>query len=212
MLNMDPLTLVARLLTLVISLTFHEFAHAWTAHQFGDDTARAAGRMSLNPLVHLDPIGSIMLIVAGFGWAKPVPVNPYALKKRSGLMWVSLAGPLSNFLLALIAIVPIRLNLIPLGELFSNTFIGTFLLQFIIINLSLMLFNLLPIFPLDGEKIASYAWPPAWSNVLEKISRFGPILLLVVWFGPYIGLNIFGAVIQPPLMNLLTLMMGYPLF
>src|SRR3990170_5641596 len=103
-------TLIARIFVLVTAFTVHEFAHAWTAVQFGDDTPRANGRLTLNPLSHLDPIGSLMLLVVGFGWAKPVQVNPFALQRRSSaaMMLVSLAGPLSNFLMAVLAAIPFR--------------------------------------------------------------------------------------------------------
>jgi hypothetical protein len=95
----------------------HEFAHAWVADRFGDSTPRINGRLTLNPLAHLDPLGSIMMILVGFGWAKPVPVNPYALKRRSpaATMWVSLAGPMSNFLMALVAAVFYRITVIFAG-------------------------------------------------------------------------------------------------
>src|SRR5512139_2451174 len=114
MLGLDPSTLICRIIVLLTAFSVHEFAHAWTANYFGDDTPRQNGRLTLNPLAHLDPIGSIVLLFAGFGWAKPVPVNPYALERRSpaALMWVSLAGPLSNLLMALIAAIPFRLGLI----------------------------------------------------------------------------------------------------
>src|SRR5512145_1956195 len=106
----DPFTLVLNAMILFIALPIHEFAHAWTANYFGDDTPRLYGRLTLNPLAHLDPMGSLMMIVVGFGWAKPVPVNPYALGRRSesAYMWVSLAGPLSNLLQAILGAVVFR--------------------------------------------------------------------------------------------------------
>jgi Zn-dependent protease len=113
MLNMlQPATLITRVITLLIAFTIHEFSHATVADRFGDDTPRLHGRLTLNPLAHLDIMGTLMLLVAGFGWAKPVPVNPYVLNRRSpsAMMWVSLAGPLSNFLLALLAVIPIRIG------------------------------------------------------------------------------------------------------
>ena len=105
MLNLDPITLISRLITLVIALTVHEFSHAKVADAFGDNTPRMNGRVTLNPLVHLDPFGSLMMVFAGFGWAKPVPVNPVLLGMRSpsAYMLVSLAGPLSNLMLAILA-------------------------------------------------------------------------------------------------------------
>jgi Zn-dependent protease len=206
MLGTDPTIFLIRAITLVISLTFHEFAHAWVATRFGDNTPRAYGRLTLNPLRHLDPLGSLLMLVVGFGWAKPVPINPSAMSTRSGVMWTSLAGPFANFLLAIFAAIPLRL-----GVSFSQSnIIGYFLLNFMEINLLLMLFNLFPIAPLDGEKIAAYVWPPAWSAVLEKITRFGPVLLLVVLFLlPYLGIDIMGAVMTGPLNNLALMLLGH---
>jgi Zn-dependent protease len=206
MLGTDPTIFVIRIITLVISLTFHEFSHAWVATRFGDNTPRAYGRLTLNPLRHLDPLGSLLMIVVGFGWAKPVPINPSAMSSRSGVMWTSLAGPFANFLLAIFAAIPLRL-----GVSFSQSnIIGYFLLNFMEINLLLMLFNLFPIAPLDGEKIAAYVWPPAWGAVLDKITRFGPILLLVVLFLlPYLGIDIMGAVMTGPLNNLTLMLLGH---
>ncbi len=187
-LNLEPATLISRLLTLVIALTVHEFAHAWSAYRLGDTTARDAGRLTLNPLAHLDVMGSLMLLVAGFGWAKPVPVNPYVLQRRSpsALMWVSLAGPASNFLMALLAAIPIRLGLVPVYETLSQgAFLPTlwdFLVTFIVINLVLMLFNLIPLAPLDGDKIADYFFPPFMKRFLDVIRPYGPIILLALLF------------------------------
>ncbi len=98
MFNLSPSLLISRVLTLIIALTVHEFSHAFIAYRFGDTTARDAGRLTLNPLKHLDVLGSLMLLLVGFGWAKPVPINPYALRRKSesAEMWVSLAGPASN--------------------------------------------------------------------------------------------------------------------
>jgi Zn-dependent protease len=205
MLGTDPIIFLIRAITLVISLTLHEFAHAWTATRFGDNTAQANGRLTLNPLKHLDPIGSLLMLVAGFGWAKPVPINPSAMSNRSGVMWTSLAGPFANFLLAIVAAIPLRMGL----SFAQSNILGYFLLNFMQLNLVLMLFNLIPISPLDGEKIADYVWPPAWSSVLEKFTRFGPIILLVALFLlPYLGIDVLGAVLSGPLNNLMLMLLG----
>jgi Zn-dependent protease len=213
MLNLDPSTLISYLFLLLTSFPVHEFAHAWTANFFGDDTPRMNGRLTLNPLAHLDPIGSLLLLFAGFGWAKPVPVNPYVLQRRSpaALMWVSLAGPLSNFIMAIIAAIPFRLGIVSIFEaqtaLFSRSHILPTIPQllwvFIYINLLLMLFNLIPIAPLDGDKIAEYFFPPSWSRVLNVIRPYGPLILLaVVFLGPL------GMIINPPLSFLMNLLVG----
>jgi Zn-dependent protease len=209
LLGTDPLIFVANALVMVIAFTIHEFSHAWSATLFGDNTPRAYGRLTLNPLVHLDLMGSLLLIVAGFGWAKPVPINPYSMRPRSGVMWVSLAGPMSNFLMAALAIIPLRFHWIPQSWYAEGTFFGVFLTQFIFINLSLMLFNLIPIAPLDGEKIAMYVWPPSWSAGLEQVSRFGPYILLgLMLLGQVGGVNILQTIIGGPMLNLYYMMMG----
>ena len=194
-------TIISRLITLVIALSVHEFAHAWTANFFGDDTPRLYGRLTLNPLAHLDPIGSLMLIVAGFGWAKPVPVNPYALQRRSSsaTMWVSLAGPLSNFLLAGLAAIPLRLGIVPFSistGLLPSAYL--FLRIFIQINLLLMLFNLIPLAPLDGEKAAQSLFPASWVRFLDTIRPYGPLILMVLVFVlPSVGIDIIGWTLLP---------------
>jgi Zn-dependent protease len=214
--NLDPATLITRLIVLVVAFTIHEFAHAWVATRYGDNTARLAGRLTLNPLVHLDPIGSLVLLTAGFGWAKPVPINPYVLTRRSAsaVMWVSLAGPASNLLMAGIAAIPFQLGLVAVGEAFipSGSILPTmpqFLFEFVYINLVLFLFNLIPISPLDGEKILSYFMPPPISTFMDTIRPFGPIILLVVAvIGPLAGFNLLGSILGPPLNALLSLLVG----
>jgi Zn-dependent protease len=214
MLNLDPSTIISHLFVLIISFTIHEFLHAWTANYFGDTTPKMYGRLTLNPLAHLDPIGSLLLIVAGFGWAKPVPVNPYTLQRRSpsAMMWVSLSGPLSNLFMAVIAAIPFRIGLASVDDAYSalNTASSHFfptlpqlLWVFIYINLLLMLFNLIPIAPLDGEKIFEYFIPTSWSRVLETIRPYGPIILMALVF-----LGILNRVITPPLFLMMQLLIG----
>lgn len=212
MFNLDPMTLLTHLIVLVVALPFHEFAHAWTAYRFGDDTAKAQGRLTLNPLAHLDLIGSMLILTSGFGWAKPVPVNPYTLRRRSpsALMWVSLAGPMSNFLLAVLAAIPLRI-LYATGSLSiaNSDKIFTFLSTFIIINLGLMLFNLIPIAPLDGEKIAEYFLPQRAADFMARMVPYGPILLMALLFLlPMLGLDVISTVIGPTLSNLYYLLIG----
>jgi Zn-dependent protease len=216
MLDLNLPNIISRVIILLTAFSFHEFAHAWVADHFGDDTPRLHGRLTLNPLAHLDPIGSLMLILAGFGWAKPVPVNPYALRRRSesAMMWVSLAGPLSNFLLAILAAIPFRAGLlsssiayISIGGIFPS--LDQFLLEWIYINLVLMLFNLIPLAPLDGEKIADYFFPPSWADFLERIRPYGPMILLLLFVGGnLLGLNIFGLILGPPMNYIMGLLLG----
>lgn len=214
--NLDPATIISRIIILVIAFTIHEFAHAWTATMFGDDTPRNNGRLTLNPISHLDPMGSLLLLVAGFGWAKPVPVNPYALSRRSSaaLMWVSLAGPLSNLILAALAAIPFRVGLISVYNVFlpNESILPTqeqFLYEFIYINLILFFFNLLPVAPLDGEKILLYFLPPSAARTYESFRPYGPIILMIIVFAaPFLGINILGRILGPPMDFMMSLLVG----
>jgi Zn-dependent protease len=212
--DIDLTSLISRVLTLVIALTIHEFSHAFVADRLGDDTPRMHGRLTLNPLAHLDVLGSLMMIFARFGWAKPVPINPYTLQRRSpaAVMWVSLAGPMSNFLLAILAAIPWRLGLVNFptfgGSILAN-FLPNFLFEFMLINLTLMLFNLIPIAPLDGDKIADYFFPASWSRALDRIRPYGPLILLAIIFVlPMVGVNVLGWIIGPPINTLMSLLIG----
>jgi|Deesub1362A_J573_1020465.scaffolds.fasta_scaffold00787_19 Zn-dependent protease len=210
MLGLSLPTLLGRILTLVIALTFHEFAHAWAANRLGDDTPRLHGRLTLNPLAHLDFFGSLMLILAGFGWAKPVPVNPYILRRRNpaGLMLVSAAGPLSNLLLAIGAAIPLRMGLLQTAGSVSPWVIE-FLSVFIFINLILFFFNLIPISPLDGEKVAEYFLPPSGRQMLLQLRPYGPLLLMALIFVlPRLGIDILGLLIVAPSLRIFSLLVS----
>lgn len=216
MFDLDFPTLISRVIVLVVAFSVHEFAHAWVADRFGDETPRFNGRLTLNPLAHLDPIGSLMLLVAGFGWAKPVPINPYALERRSPAapMWVSLAGPASNLLMAILAAIPFQLRLVSVSAAISHR--GNILpspdmilFEFVYINLILMLFNLLPISPLDGEKILYYFLPYSGQQFMDSLRPYGPMILLaVVFLGPFLGINLLGNILGPPLRILASLLIG----
>ena len=207
MLGLTPVELFARLVTLVIAFTVHEFSHAWTADQLGDPTPRAAGRLTLNPLVHLDVLGSILLVVAGFGWAKPVPVNPYALQRRTpaGMMIVAAVGPLSNVGLALLASIPFLLGLVSI----SSSTVAVFVADFIFLNLVLFFFNLIPIFPLDGEKVLTYFLPPSGQTLLAQIRPYGPILLaLLIVLSSRSGLNLLDLLVRGPALGISNLLIS----
>ena len=216
MLDLDPQTFITRAIILVVAFTIHELSHALVATYFGDDTPRRTGRLTLNPLAHLDPLGSLLMIVQGFGWAKPVQINPYTLQRRSpaALMWVSLAGPASNFALALLAAIPFWLGLTTLNQasMANSGWLPTpswFLAEWVFTNLLLMLFNMLPIAPLDGEKVAIYLLPGPVGRFFETIRPYGPIILLAVLFlGPTIGLNFFNWIIIPPLQAMFQFLIG----
>ncbi len=213
MFNLPLSQILSRLLILLIALPVHELAHALAATALGDDTARRSGRLTLNPLAHLDPIGAFMLVVAGFGWAKPVPVNMYALERRGRYapLLVALAGPLSNLLLAILAAIPFRLGLI---KYYANTVswlpnLPEFLAYFIIINLALMLFNLLPIYPLDGEKVLTGALPPNLARPLENLRPYGSIILLgLIMLGRFTSLDPIGWIMDFPLRTIFQVLTG----
>lgn len=170
----------------LLSLTVHEFAHARMALAFGDDTALKMGRVTLNPLAHLDPIGTLCLLFAHFGWAKPVPINPANLHpRRLGDIMVSLAGPLSNVVLALLFLAGIRVMLaVPVeSQIYER---GLVMMSIgVSINAVLFTFNLIPLYPLDGHHILR-EYLPASSRVgfMEWQRRFGPILLLALIMVP----------------------------
>lgn len=211
MLNLSPVELISRLLTLVIALSLHEYAHARAAASFGDDTPRLAGRLSLNPLRHLDPLGSLMLVVAGFGWAKPVPINPDVIRQRSraGVMLVSLAGPFTNLLLALLAGLAYRL--LPAGAAFGGlSFLSQFLVSFVVLNVMLCVFNLLPVAPLDGEKVLEYLLPEQGQRVLAAARPYGMFILLgLVFVLPMLGVDAFGAVVRAPVQAISRFLLGW---
>jgi Zn-dependent protease len=209
--------LITYAIILLTAFPVHEFAHAWTANYFGDNTPRVNGRLTLNPMAHLDIIGSLMMIFVGFGWAKPVPINPYILQRRSpaATMLVSLAGPMSNFLMAVLAAIPFRLRLVSVSELTQA--VGTvlpsftwFLFLFIYINLFLMLFNLLPLFPLDGEKVLAFFLPQSGARILENIRPYGPLIFIFVLFivPRLFGFDLIGRIIQPVLSFIARILIG----
>ena len=177
----------------------------------------------MNPIKHLDWFGSVLLPIIMiatnigfvFGWAKPVPINPYALRRRSSAapMLVSLAGPMSNFLMALIAGIFFRVGLVSISDISAPTGIlptgATFLFMFIRINLLLMLFNLIPLYPLDGEKVLEYFLPPAGLRVLDSIRPFSPIILMGVFFLlPMLGFDVLGTVLLPALNAITGFLIG----
>ena len=180
---------------ILFALTVHEFFHAWTAYRFGDTTARDMGRLTLNPLAHLDILGTIMLFVSQFrfGWAKPVPVNPYNLRNpRVADIWISAAGPLSNLGLGLIFGILLRLVVSSSTQLPEA--VGMFLYLSVMINVSLAFFNLIPVYPLDGSHILRNLLPPQYEEAYGRFEMISPFLLMaliftgVTWFilGPFV--------------------------
>jgi Zn-dependent protease len=180
--------IIAIAIGLVVGVTFHEFSHAFTADSLGDHRPRALGRVSLNPLAHLDPIGSLVFIIAGFGWGKPVPVNVYALRPgRIGMALVAAAGPMSNFVVALGAAVAYRL-IDPLGV---PQFALDLVWYVVLYNLLLAAFNLIPIPPLDGYNVVLAFLPPRMAFTVQRYAPYGVILLLVLVLLPTSPLSVF---------------------
>ena len=184
-------SMAATLLAVLLAITLHELAHGYVAYCLGDNTAKAAGRLTLNPLAHLDPIGALMMLIAGFGWAKPVPVNPFFFKgnRTTGMMLVSLAGPLVNLIVAYIAYA-----VYVAGQGFYTVpFMNQFLNYCIILNVFLAVFNLIPIPPLDGSKILAGFLPKQTAfKFLTTMERYGFVILMVL-----ILFNIPDMIIQP---------------
>jgi Zn-dependent protease len=177
----DPAFLIAFVPVLLFSLTFHEFAHAWSAYRLGDPTAAAMGRLNLNPLRHLDIFGTLVLVISGFrfGWAKPVPVNIFNFRDpKFGMFVSSAAGPASNILLALV--FGLLLRVMGTGSFGSEGYSGAItqvLFWGLVMNLSLAFFNLIPVPPLDGSKILMGLGPESWEQPLMKFQQVGPMLL-----------------------------------
>lgn len=181
---------VAIVAAIIIAMTIHEFAHAFSAYLLGDHTAKEQGRLTFNPLAHLDFLGLLMLLLAGIGWGKPVPFNPYNLRyKRWGPALVSLAGPLANLILVFLITLLARLALPYFGP---DNLLAIFLFYLIFINFILMVFNLLPIPPLDGSKLLFVVLPARYEQFKMNLERYGLYIILGLLVLSYLGLNVFG--------------------
>ena len=223
--QIDLVDLLITFLALVFSISIHEFAHAWTALKLGDRTAYYQGRVTLHPAAHLDPVGTMMMLVSaitgyGIGWGKPVPVNPVNLKygPRVGMAITSAAGPISNILQAIVWGLPLRLALqgtITLPDLAVQALLSLFF-----INLGLALFNLIPLFPLDGFSIVRgllatirARWAYDLSDFLDRLQPYAPMLLLLLIFLDQTmpGRGILGTILIVPTRGLASLILGVPL-
>jgi Zn-dependent protease len=201
----SPFAFVFAAAALLLVITVHEFAHAWMAERLGDPTARLMGRLTLNPLAHLDPLGTLGLLLLGFGWGKPVPFDPYNLAnpRQDGAL-ISLAGPASNLLLATVLAVfyrsPLFLPLLP-------TLLGQILYLVIYWSIALAIFNLLPIYPLDGEKIFAGILPEElaerWSALVHQYGLF----LLIFLIFPFAGGSLLSLIISPLIQAVLHLLL-----
>ena len=218
-LNLDPATLVAVAIFLLVGFPVHEFSHALAAYRLGDGTAKLFGRLTLNPLVHLDPMGSAILVlsalIGGFfiGWAKPTPINPAMLRGgRRAEAWVAAAGPVSNLVMAIIAAIALRLMVaMDLASSDAVLFVANVVYVFIFINVALFIFNLIPIPPLDGSKVMFSLMSPStvW-RVRPTLEQYGFLILLVVMFVPLVnGVSIGARVIGPLLNGLVSVLVGF---
>lgn len=185
----EPLFFLAYLIAIFYVLTVHEFSHALSAHLVGDNTAKDYGRLTFNPFAHVDFLGLLMLFFAGFGWGKPVPINPNNFRKpRRDIMFVSFAGPLSNFLSGIFFILVLKI-VVTYTTLSSANLLVNFLFILIIINFTLFIFNLLPIPPLDGSKILFSILPSKFDNIKYLLNKYG------IWF-------LFGLLLADNFLNL----------
>ena len=200
--------LLARAVALLLGFSVHEAAHAWIAYRLGDDTAQRHGRLTLNPLAHLDPLGAIMALVAMIGWAKPVPVNPWRLRfgPRVGNALVAAAGPLSNLLMAIVFAIPWRLGYLDNAPALIRTIVWTF----VVLNAALFLFNLIPLAPLDGISVLGGIVGARGAQALAPLYTYGPqILLGLILIGFVLpSLNILGYTLFPAIGALTRLLLG----
>lgn len=200
LLSQNPIYGIVFLLAIALAIGIHEAAHAWSADKLGDSTASDMGRSSINPLVHLDPIGSLLFLIAGFGWGKPVPVNENRLRGKYDVIKVALAGPASNLLTAI--------GLALVYRIIPNTELQDVLSLFIFVNLSLMTFNLIPIPPLDGSKLLRLFIPEETYEMLEQYSLY---LILILFFLFQFGGSGIGGILLRVVSFFFTTLTGTPL-
>ena len=206
----DPVGFLGFIIAIALGITVHEFMHAWTAHRFGDDTARLMGRLTLDPRAHLDVFGALLIVLIGFGYGKPVPVNEARLSPgRIGMTLVSVAGPLTNIALAAIAAIPLRFGT---ADVFSGDY-ERILVSVVAFNCLLGVFNMLPIPPLDGSKVVYGLLPPKAAWTWRSYEQYGPFLLLAMLFLlPYMRIDVLGPLVVTPARFIATLLVGQRVF
>jgi Zn-dependent protease len=186
--RLDAPQLIGLLVALLVGITFHEFMHAYVADQLGDHRPRAMGRVSLNPTAHIDPMGAIFFLIAGFGWGKPVQVNPYALRPgRFGMAYVAAAGPLANLVVASVAAVVFRGFVLSGIADSPSDFAWQLLFAIVQFNVILGLFNLLPVPPLDGYNLVLPFLPADIAYQIQRYAMYGVIVLLLLVLLPRLG-------------------------
>jgi Zn-dependent protease len=207
--------LLGRLIALVIAFTLHEWAHAWTAYRLGDRTPLYQGRLTFDPRAHIEPIGLILALIVGFGWAKPVPVNPRAFypNERRGMMLVALAGPLMNLMLAFVFGALLRF-LIEIGMFSAGSFFSDVVATIVLFNILLFLFNLIPLSPLDGWKVMLGLLPAENAYALQRYEQESTFALIFLLMAGAISpaLNILGVVFGPMVRLLFEIVTGIAFF
>ena len=194
--------LLARLLVIFLGIPLHEWAHGWVAHLLGDETPELQGRLSLNPFIHLDPVGTLAILFTGFGWGRPAMVNPYRMSRvsnpRVGMALSALAGPVSNIVQAMVLAIPIRLGLLTLLNANQAFRLAQVLFVAIQVNIGLAAFNLLPIPPLNGSRVLAGIAPSHMADAIERMEPYAVyILLFVLFLLPQIGLDVVGILVRP---------------
>lgn len=195
LLQSGPVYAIAFIVAIALGISVHEFGHALAGYLMGDMTAKDEGRLTLNPLAHLDPMGSIMLLLAGFGWGKPTPYNPYNLKyQKWGPAIISIAGPLSNLSVLVLSVIAVKILYPILGE---ANFLIIFLGVLLAINLMLMIFNLIPIPPLDGAQLLFTFLPPRFDQFKQFLLQNGMMLLFgLILLDNFTNINIFSRIFE----------------
>lgn len=192
MLFSSPLAFFIIFPGLLLSLSLHEYAHCWVADKLGDPTARAKGRLTLDPRVHLDPLGVIMILFTRFGWGKPAPVDPYNLKNPvKDMALIAVAGPLTNVTIATILAIILKIGL------FGAPWFQIVLIQLIFVNIMLAVFNLVPVYPLDGSRILTAILPKSTALEYEEIMhRYGTMIIIFLIF-PWNGVSPISRLLSP---------------
>lgn len=211
--NPNIIQYISMVVPILLALTVHEYSHGYIAYRLGDQTAKNMGRLTLNPISHIDPIGLIMLFVIGMGWAKPVPINMYSFQHpKRDLALTAAAGPASNFIMAALAGLMFRIfpGLIPMtNDPAMILFLKMNLFYFMLINVGLGIFNLIPIPPLDGSKILRGFMKDKHVYIIDYLERYGGMILLaIVFLGRLTGFSVFGRLIGPLIHGLVYVFSG----
>lgn len=211
MFNITPDMFLARLIVVLMGIPIHEWAHGFAAHLMGDTTPERDGRLTLNPLAHLDPMGTILILLTGFGWGRAARVNPYQMRKvpnpRTAMALSALAGPFSNFIQAIFFVIILRSNVLSLLPNQSAEWLGRVVIFAILVNVGLIAFNMLPIPPLDGSRVLAGVAPRRLADFIERLEPIAPFILLGVLFVlPTLGIDLIGMMMRPIFMALLWLL------